>query len=146
MDAARELEALEFRYFSMSEEEREAFLRRLEELLAREEHVVFAYVHGSFVSGRPFRDVDVAVWVEDPENAFYYAVELAAEFSSSLGLPIDIHVLNNAPLPFKYHVFARGRLLFSRDEEARLREVSLAFRMYFDLRGLLKAPERGPHA
>ena len=51
MDAARELEALEFHYFSMSEEEREAFLRRLEELLAREEHVVFAYVHGSFVSG-----------------------------------------------------------------------------------------------
>jgi len=146
MDAARELEALEFHYFSMSEEEREAFLRRLRELLAREEHVVFAYVHGSFLSGRPFRDVDVAVWVEDPENAFYYAVELAAELSTSLGLPIDLHVLNKAPLPFKYHVFARGRLLFSRDEEARLREVSLAFRMYFDLRGLLKAPERGPHA
>jgi len=97
VDVARELEALELRYFSMSEEEREAFLRRLKELLACEERVVFAYVHGSFVSGRPFRDVDVAVWVEDPENAFYYAVELAAKLSTSLGLPIDLHVLNNVP-------------------------------------------------
>lgn len=89
--------------------------RRLE---ARPE-IVFAYLHGSFESGGPYRDVDVAVWVTParaPDHGTRYALDLALALEQGLGARVDVQVLNDAPLAFRYHALA-GRLLFTRDEE-----------------------------
>ena len=129
----------EFRYFEMSREEREALLRALAERLESERGIVFAYVHGGFVERSFFRDVDVAVWVEDEERAFYYTVDLSARMESELGVPVDVQVLNGAPIPFRYWVFTRGRLLFSRDEGLRARVEDAAIRMYLDFREFLRS-------
>lgn len=89
--------------------------RRLE---ARPE-IVFAYLHGSFVSGGAYRDVDVAVWVDparEPDHGTRYALDLALELEQGLAARLDVQVLNDAPLAFRYHALD-GRLLFTRDEE-----------------------------
>ena len=89
--------------------------RRLE---ARPE-IVFAYLHGSFESGGPYRDVDVAVWVDparEPEHGTGYALDLALVLERGLDARVDVQVLYDAPLAFRYHALA-GRLLFTRDEE-----------------------------
>lgn len=81
-----------------------------------------------------FRDVDVALWVEDPEDAFNYAVHLSAKLEAEVGVPVDVHVLNDAPLPFKRHVFTKGELLLSVDDGFRLRILDETLRRYFDLK------------
>lgn len=106
----------------------------LRKMLEEDDSIVFAYLHGSLVEKEFFRDVDVAVWIRNPRDAFKYEVDVSARLEVSLNTPIDLHVLNGAPLPFKHHVLTRGRLLFSRDEAERARIVDETIRQYADLR------------
>ena len=127
---------LEFRYWRLGRGERRELLRLLRGRLKSVGGIVFAYVHGGFVEREYFRDVDVAAFVRDASEAFSYAVDLSARLESDLGIPVDVHVLNEAPLPFRHRVFTEGALLLSRDEGLRLRIVDLTLREYFDLRKL----------
>ncbi len=124
------------RYFEVTEEERERLVGELKRALERIQSVAFAYLHGGFVERRFFRDVDVAVWLEDLGDRRLVEVDLPARLEARLGIPIDIRVLNEAPLPFRHHVFSRGVLLFSRDETLRLRLMDETLRLYFDLKVL----------
>jgi len=134
----------ELTYYDLPAEERERVLGEIRRRLEEEGDVVFAYAHGGFVERRFFRDVDVAVWLRDPSRAFYYAVELSARLEAEVKLPVDLQVLNEAPLPFRFHVFTRGRLLFSRDEGLRSRLVDETVREYLDFKCFLSLHEQGP--
>jgi predicted nucleotidyltransferase len=94
---------------------------RLRGALQARAEVLFAYLHGSFVRGGPYRDVDVAVWLDGaavPRSGWTrYALDLAAALSRETALPVDVQVLNAAPLAFRYHAL-RGTLLLARDPEA----------------------------
>lgn len=103
-----------------SERDREQIagaLRR--ELVARPE-VVLALLHGSFSKGGAYRDIDVAVWL-DPgrlslDDRFRYALDLSVHLQLQLGSPIDVRVLNDASLAFRYHAL-QGPSLVTRDDE-----------------------------
>ncbi|MFQ6065307.1 MAG: nucleotidyltransferase domain-containing protein [Candidatus Bathyarchaeia archaeon] len=136
MRSVKHVKEPEFRYFRMKADERMRLLDRLRKSLKEIDSIVFAYVHGGFIELDSFRDLDVAVWVKDPQNAFQYAVDLSAKIGIRIGVPTDIHVLNKAPLPFRYHVFVRGKLLLSKDEDSRLKALDTTSREYFDLKGL----------
>lgn len=125
-----------FKYHKLAPEEKESVLEGLRKQLEVIDGIVFVYVHGGFVDAEVFRDVDVAVWIKNPEDAFSYEVDLSAKLEATLKTPIDLHVLNQAPLPFKHHAFTRGKLLFSKDEETRIRQVDETLRQYADLRAL----------
>jgi len=119
-------------YYELPAEERERVLRVIAERLAREGNVVFAYAHGSFLRRRFFRDVDVAVWLRDPSDPLRYILALSAELEAEVRLPVDLQVLNEAPLPFKYRVMTEGKLLFSRDERLRKELANAVAREYLD--------------
>ena len=78
----------------------------------------------------------MAVWIKNPEDAFNYEVNLSVKLEAGLKAPIDLHVLNQAPLSFKYHAFTRGKLLFSRDEGTRIKLIDETVRQYADVRVL----------
>lgn len=110
-------------------------------LVGREE-IIFAYVHGSFAEGRPFRDIDVAVWVRlegiplgDPLD---YEMDAGIELSRLLRVPVDIRRLNDAPVSFQYHA-TRGIVLFSRDDEIRYACVERSRRTYWDFEPVARA-------
>ncbi len=128
---------MELKYYKLNEEERRKLIEDLRAKLEVYEDIVFAYVHGSFLRGR-FRDVDVAIWIRGGKvEAFHYTVEVSSELSKEF--PVDLHVLNEAPVPFQYHVFTKGRLLFSRDERARSEAVDRALKVYLDFREFLRS-------
>lgn len=92
-------------------------LRR--ELLARAE-IVFAYLHGSFLSGGPYHDIDVAIWL-DPSRVPQgdrgrYALDLSVALHLKLQRPVDVRALNDASLAFRYHAL-EGEPLVVRDSE-----------------------------
>ena len=88
------------------------------ELETRQE-IVLAVLHGSFLLGGTYRDIDVAVWLgpglPSPGERFRYALDLSVGLHLRLGLPVDVRVLNDAPLAFRYHAL-QGRPLVTRDE------------------------------
>lgn len=99
--------------------DRSRIAAELQRRLGSRPEIVFAYLHGSFESGGPYRDVDVAVWVDparEPDRGARYALDLALALEQGLEARVDVQVLNEAPLAFRYHALA-GRVLFTRDEE-----------------------------
>jgi hypothetical protein len=125
-----------FKYHKLTAEEKERLLDSLRKELEGFDNIIFTYVHGGFVDMEVFRDVDVAIWIKNPEDAFSYEVDLSAKLEANLKTPIDLHVLNQAPLSFKHHAFTRGKLLFSKDEETRIKLVDETLRKYADARAL----------
>ena len=61
----------------------------------------------------------MAVWL-NPERLpqderFRYALDLSVRLQLRLGIPIDVRVLNDAPLSFRHHAL-QGTALVRRDE------------------------------
>lgn len=126
----------EIKYHMLDVKGKERIIECLRERLGDTDGVVFAYVHGGFVERDLFRDVDVAVWIKNAGEAFKYEVDLSAELEVEFKIPIDIHVLNGAPLTFKHQTFTKGKILFSKDERLRIGLVDETLRMYADVRML----------
>ena len=103
--------------YELPEREKERIKVKLREALMGRDEVLFAYLHGSFIEERPFRDIDVAVYVEGPTERFY-EMELEEELTRLTGFPVDVRLLNDAPVAFRFRVIG-GKLLFSKDEKAR---------------------------
>jgi uncharacterized protein len=116
---------------------------RLGEILDRQEDIVAAYLHGSVLSTETPGDIDVAIYVT-PERfkelelkgagLFDYVFPLELKLEKELGYPVDIQLLNKAPLPFRYSVVNRSVVLIDRNPSFR-EEFELLTRLeYFDFR------------
>ncbi len=94
----------------------------LRELLSSREEVIFAYLHGSFIAGSRFRDIDVAVYLNHGRltrrASLQYQGTLARDLSQALRLPVDVTVLNIAPLGLRHNAVS-GRLLLCRENGTR---------------------------
>jgi len=144
--------------FRCTPEQREQILAALKGVLAAQPEVVFAYAYGSFLEDLPFHDIDVGIYyvaVENERIAASLSVDTATALEAAVkrlfrrGLrsgpggnrpyfrcpPVDVRVLNRAPVSFCYHVL-QGRLLFSRDEDARARWAEQVIARYLDVKPL----------
>ena len=110
----------------------------LERELGQQPRVVFAYLHGSFLTEPAFHDIDVAVYLDAPREALTaLCVDLAERLSRVAGLPFDVRPLNEAPVPFRFHAM-RGRVLLSRDDERLADLLERTIREYLDIEPLLR--------
>jgi uncharacterized protein len=102
-----------------AELDRETLVELLRAELKTRQEIMLAVLHGSFLLGGTYRDIDVAVWLgpglPSPGERFRYALDLSVGLHLRLGLPVDVRVLNDAPLAFRYHAL-QGRPLVTRDE------------------------------
>ncbi len=107
--------------------------------LAAEPDIAFTYLHGSFAEGVPFHDVDVGVYLRPtpPEARTARALDLAQRLSTKVRLPVDVRVVNDAPVTFLYHVL-RGRLLVSRDPDLLGDIMERTIAEYLDIAPLLR--------
>ena len=112
----------------MNREERQRIEERLAAELARDRSVAFAYLYGSFVESQPFHDIDVGVYLENlqADRLTATALDLAQRLSGTARIPVDVRILNVAPVSFLYHVL-RDQLVFCRDDAvlAEVMELSL---------------------
>jgi len=111
-------------------EARERLLVRLGDLLAGRPEVSFAFVFGSCLDQDEFRDIDVGIWTA-PSPSSRVDVELAAEASAALGVPVAVRRVNDAPVSFLFHVL-RGRALVVRDEDMLATLMERTVRQYHD--------------
>jgi predicted nucleotidyltransferase len=109
------------RRYRLTSREKAHVTSALQDLLAFREEVLFAYLHGSFINGNKFRDIDVAVYLNGRltrRASLQYQVTLAKDLSRALRLPIDVTVLNVAPLGLRHNAVS-GRVLLCRENGTR---------------------------
>lgn len=106
-------------------------------LSARSEGMVCAYLFGSHARGKAGAqsDVDLAVlFDEDPPHTLSgLHLDLADDLSGVLRRPVDLVVLNHAPVDLVHRVLRDGVLVLERDRSARIRFEVRARSDYFDL-------------
>lgn len=126
-------------HFTIQPEACEALVCRLRAELEKEAAVVFAYLYGSLLDSETVHDVDVGLYLREPiaGGSSSVASELSSRFTAMAGLPVDVRVLNGAPLSFLYHVL-RGRLLVCHDEELLSAILEDVARRYLDLAPFLR--------
>ncbi|AGK60562.1 hypothetical protein Asulf_00541 [Archaeoglobus sulfaticallidus PM70-1] len=67
------------------------------------------------------------------EDFLDYELKLSAEIEKAVRLPVDVRVLNSAPLSFKYKTI-KGELLTSKNEEIRFRFIERILMEYLDFK------------
>ena len=122
------------REYKLDNKAKENIKVSIREILKTKKEVGFAFLHGSFLEERSFHDIDVAVFISEDgisEDLFKYELSLSSILEDRVRLPMDVKILNHAPIAFRYEV-TRGEVIFSRKEEARLRFVENAWNDYLD--------------
>jgi predicted nucleotidyltransferase len=116
--------------------EREALLAKAATFLEESGRVLFAYAFGSFTEGKPFEDLDLAVYPDGELGKALLRMENGLE--ASLGVRVELATLDKASLAFSFTVISRGRLLFSRDEKRRCDFEERTRDLYFDFQPYLQ--------
>lgn len=104
---------------------------------AANDGVVAAYLFGSEArdEARQRSDVDLAILFAElpPATLTHPAIRLGGELERQLGRPVDIVVLNTAPVDLVHRVLRDGRLLLDHDPSRRIQFEIKSRNNYFDL-------------
>jgi predicted nucleotidyltransferase len=108
--------------------------------------VELAYAYGSFVKGKEFRDLDVAVRLRPPSNRRADTWKLREEMASRLektiphGLrrPVDCHILDEMPLALQHRVISEGKCLYAQSEKLRVLYEERVLNDYLDFQPALE--------
>lgn len=132
---------MDFRSFQISRKEKERIRGELTQLISKQEEVLFAFIFGSFQdpSGNsPFQDIDIGIFTKemDPKKAVYSALDLSRQLSRSISYPVDVRIINKAPIPFLFHVI-QGKLIVNKDDDLTSGFMENVIRRYLDMKPLL---------
>lgn len=133
--------------YTIRPEQREALFTQLPIELSQELGIRFAYLYGSVLESDRIHDVDIGLFLDDTVIAqqAQIAEMLSTKLTAAVRLPVDIRVINDAPLSFLYHVL-RGRLLLCRNEGFLTDMLEDVARRYLDLAPLLRSSTKDAFA
>jgi len=116
---------------------------QLSRILQKKSQVMFAYLHGSALTTENPRDIDIAVYLFNEIFNQYklnaaisldFAIPLEMELEKHLHKPVDLQVLNQAPLAFRHRVIKQGRLMVDKNSDLRCDFEYLSRVQYFDFK------------
>ena len=116
---------------------------QLSRILEKKSQVMFAYLHGSALTTENPRDIDIAVYLFNEIFNQYklnaaisldFAIPLEMELEKNLQKPVDLQVLNQAPLAFRHRVIKQGRLMVDKNSDLRCDFEYLSRVQYFDFK------------
>jgi len=95
--------------------------------------LVAVYVFGSFVTADAFSDMDLGLlFSENPSKTLLLELDLETELERTTACPVDVRVLNGAPLSFVQSVIRTGEVIVDVDPNRRADFEGLILKKYFD--------------
>lgn len=108
----------------------EIFAHQLEK---QDKEIRFAYIFGSFISETYFSDIDIGIVVGfDLKSPLDFEIELENQLEKIAKFPVDVRVLNNAPISFTQNVFRTGRVILDKYPNIRADFEGKILKEYFD--------------
>ena len=120
--------------FQIEPAEHTSIQKRITHYLQKDQSIVFAYLHGSFQSNC-FRDIDIGIYLKKrltKAQTVRYELALESQLRAHLPYPVDVRVLNQAPVSFRFQVIRKGTVLFSKNEDQRVEFECRTFARYHD--------------
>lgn len=120
---------------SLTTAERTSVSTKITERLSQSlPEIMAAYIFGSFVGQDSFGDIDIGILLSADELAQPLAYELNIEnlLEKEIKLPVDVRVLNGAPLSFQQNVIRKGLLIVDKDPNRRAAFEGNVRKKYFD--------------
>lgn len=126
----------------------EQYLPDLIEFFKTQSDVVAVYLFGSRASctAGPLSDIDIAVLLKEGLGKGIYSEKEMDYLGKANDIlhtdEVSFVLLNKAPLTIQYGVLTEAKVLFSRDEEARLSFEERVIDEYIDFRPVLEEYDR----
>ena len=118
---------------SVTKKKKDEIVKSISTLLAPHQEIYSVYLHGSFMIDKSFADIDLALLLDHiPENLIEYEFEIEIKLEKNVNFPIDIRVLNNAPVSFAQNVIRHGKVVLDKKPNTRSDFESYSLRKYFD--------------
>jgi len=99
--------------------------------------MVCAYLYGSQARDKagPHSDVDIAILLEKPPPSTLdgFGLDLGGKIEEKIGRPVDLVILNRAPVDLVHRTLRDGILVYEGDSAARIRFEVRNRGEYFDL-------------
>jgi len=118
----------------------------VQEKLGDDPDISAVYLFGSQARGtaRAKSDVDLGVLYRRPPapTLMDQPFELQAELEGALRVPVDLVVMNTAPVDLVHRILRDGKLLLENDKSARISFEVKARNQYFDLLPILEQYRR----
>jgi predicted nucleotidyltransferase len=105
--------------------------------------IAAVYVHGSFLTSQSPHDLDIALLLkkefnnrisEESSIDLDFVIPLEMKLEILVTMKTDIHVINNAPLAFRFSVVTTGECVLDNEPDLREQYELLSRVEYFDFR------------
>lgn len=118
----------------LEQSQKDNIIKDIVSALTKYDKIVLAYVFGSFIQSDNFSDIDLAVLIKKETLAVSLDFELNLEIALEdiVYYPVDVRVLNYAPLSFCENVIRHGRVVLERDANLRADFSGYILKQYFD--------------
>ena len=118
---------------STTKKKKAAIAETIASCLAQLQEIYCVYIHGSFLNDGLFADIDLGLLlVHPPENLLEYEFEVEIAIENQLNFPVDVRVLNNAPISFIQNIIRHGKVILDKNPNMRSDFESCSLRKYFD--------------
>jgi predicted nucleotidyltransferase len=115
------------------------FINNIKTFLEERREIQFVYLFGSFLEGDAFRDIDLAIYIDEADintQDKFYEIELSTQLERIVKIPVDIIILNHAPCAIVFRA-SKGMLLKNIDDDIRIHFITLNWKKYWDLKPML---------
>ncbi len=112
--------------------------QNLKKVFSEHPEILVAYLFGSLAKGEANEksDVDIGILVSKnfkPDR--FYEVKIAEEIEKEVGLRrVEVVILNDKPVSFLNQVLRYGKLIFCRDDKARVSFETIVTKKFIDLK------------
>ncbi|NLC69336.1 MAG: nucleotidyltransferase domain-containing protein [Clostridiaceae bacterium] len=95
----------------------EDVIEKCKKVLIKYENILFAYIFGSYASGRVREDsdIDIAIYLKEKIDTKEY-LDIRMDLMEACGRKVDLIILSKATPLLKFEVYRNNILLFTRDE------------------------------
>lgn len=113
--------------------QKEDITKMISGCLQQYESIVAVYLFGSFITRSFFSDIDIGILVDGGQaRSLVYEMGLERKIENKIKYPIDVRLLNSAPISFCQNVIRDGEVILDRNPNLRSEFEGRVLKEYFD--------------